>query len=497
LLGGCSMGSARKPAVSEAENKGGPGSKPAYLMTYFRSGPNQTDMTRKLHYAFSRDGLHWYELNGNEAVWSSPVGGQIIRDPFMSKDKDGTYHLVHTMQSTDPKHKGQQIGYASTKDLISFTDARALTVMGNVPGTVNCWAPEWNWDQAKGAYMVHWSSTQNSGKADNNRIYKAYTKDWKTFTPAEKLFDPGYSIIDSNIVQHNGKSYMYFKDEANRPMRNRLAISDSLGGGYGNISKQLTPNVTEGAEILEMIGENKWYMYYDYWADGKYGIMESTDLVNWSQELPRENMRFPYQRRHASFFPISEEELFRLFDHYSLIAAYPELAANGSAGAAAIVDMKKDRAFADDGVSLRSVVMKVTPNKRSGTQLLYDEGGAEAGIAIRLTDGKLQASAANGAKRTVVSAELPENGSGTDIAVVFADGNLKLYVDGELKQAADSGFVKIKSHKDSVVIGGRVQADAFGDTGDGAPFSGKLSRVAVYNIPLQPADVQSLRLGRE
>jgi hypothetical protein len=66
-----------------------------------------------------------------------------------------------------------------------------------------------------------------------------------------------------------------------------------------------------------------------------------------------------------------------------------------------------------------------------------------------------------------------------------------------LKQAADSGFVKIKSHKDSVVIGGRVQADAFGDTGDGAPFSGKLSRVAVYNIPLQPADVQSLRLGRE
>jgi hypothetical protein len=289
----------------------------AYLMAYFRSGPNQTEMSRRLHYAYSRDGLRWEALNGNEAVWETPVGGRIIRDPFMAKGPDGEYHLVHTMHSNPGSpYKGKQIGYARSKDLITFTDAKALMVMGNLPGTFNCWAPEWNWDEEQGAYMIHWSSTLNSDKPNDNRIYKTYTKDWETFTPAELLFDPGYSVIDSNITQHEGRYYLFFKDEAIRPMRNRLAVSDKLGGGYGDISDHLTPNVTEGAEVLKLAGEERWYLYYDYWAAGKYGVMESRDMLNWSEEIPQEEISFPFQRRHGCFLHVTEEELARLQQHF-------------------------------------------------------------------------------------------------------------------------------------------------------------------------------------
>ncbi|KRG11878.1 hypothetical protein ACA29_14425 [Lederbergia galactosidilytica] len=79
----------------------------AYLIAYFRSGPMQTNKNERLHYAYSRDGLHWYELNQNHAVWSTSIGEGILRDPFINKGKDGFWHLVFTIRP-----KGKFLGYA-------------------------------------------------------------------------------------------------------------------------------------------------------------------------------------------------------------------------------------------------------------------------------------------------------------------------------------------------------------------------------------------------
>ena len=458
---------------------------PAYLMAYFRSGPKQTDMTRKLHYAFSRDGLHWYELNDNKAVWATPAGGGIIRDPFINKGPDGFYHLVHTMHSSpDSSDKGKQIGYARSKDLISFTDTKALTVMGNFPDTVNSWAPEWNWDEETGRYMIHWSSTLNSSKPDNNRIYKAYTNDWNELTPAELLFDPGYSVIDSNITHHEGSYHLFFKDESVRPMRNRYATSDSLGGGYAGITAAITPGVTEGAEVLNIPGRQAWLLYYDYWADGAYGVMKSVDMLHWSEELPAADCRFPYQRRHATFFHVTEEELFKLIYHYSLIKRLGK-----NEGEGCIID---DRVM-QEAFSLRTVSMWVKADEVQGTQMLYVEGDADAGFAVKIEEGILQAAAAGReATPVTVSAAFTDTASWHHVAVVFTEGSLELYLDGELRDSARGGFARIDEHHVPGGLGRRIAQDAFGEQGNGATFDGLLDHVEIFNTSLQAEDVSYL-----
>jgi hypothetical protein len=501
---------------------------PAYLMAYFRSGPNQTDMTRKLHYAYSRDGLHWYELNHNDAVWSSPIGKGIIRDPFMNKAPDGNYYLVYTTAAPGNK----SIGSARSQDLIAFTDAKLLKVMGNFPTVGNSWAPEWSWDEANKRYVIYWSSTVNSTNSGDSRIYKAYTTDWQTLTPAALMFDPGYNIIDANITSYNGKFYMLFKDGHVRPMRNRWAVSDTLGSGYGQISPLITPNTTEGPEVLKLTDQNKWYLYYDYWAAGKYGIMESTDLTNWSKELPTNTFRFPYQRRHASFFPISEEELDRLISHYSLLAQYPmdqdngqtlkDATSNQQNGAVLGAKWSKSGhtggALAFDGqaaaklgdgksrtskdslalpFALRTVSMwlKADAPGDKFTQVLYDEGSDTAGLAIRLKDGQLQAAAVNGNQRVTVPVPGTVDRAWHHVAVTFSDGELKIYIDGSEKASARAYFKAVPAHPGDNGIGRRFGADAFGDTAgqsDTEGFHGRIDDIAIYDIPLQAADIARL-----
>jgi hypothetical protein len=504
---------------------------PAYLMAYFRSGPNQTDMTRKLHYAYSRDGLHWYELNHNDAVWSSPIGGGIIRDPFMNKAPDGNYYLVYTTAAPGNK----SIGSARTQDLISFTDAKLLKVMGSFPLVGNSWAPEWSWDEANKRYVIYWSSTVGVDNSGDSRIYESYTTDWKTLTPATLMFDPGYNIIDANVTSYNGKFYMFFKDGHVRPMRNRWAQSDKLDSGYGQISPLITPNTTEGPEVLKLTDQNKWYLYYDYWAAGKYGVMESTDLTNWSKEIPAADIRFPFQRRHASFFPISEEELDRLINHYSLLAQYPmdqddgqtlhdaspneqdgavlgaKWNKNGHTGGALAFDGKsavklgdgKSRTSKDslaEPFALRTVSMWLKADKAStaardaATQVLYDEGSDTAGLALRLKDGQLQAAVANGNRKLTIQAAWPADRAWHHAAAVFSDGTLKLYIDGAAKASDTVIFKAVPAHPGDNGIGRRFGADAFGDPGDqdNDGFQGQIDDIAIYDIPLQAPDITRL-----
>ncbi|CAG7652623.1 LamG-like jellyroll fold domain-containing protein [Paenibacillus allorhizosphaerae] len=469
---------------------------PAYLMAYFRSGPNQTQMDLRLHYAFSRDGLHWYELNDNKAVWKTSVGAGVIRDPFIGKAPDGTYHLVYTMNSSaGSAQRGKQLGYARSRDLITFTSPKALTVMESFPNSTNVWAPEWNWDAAGNRYMIHWSSTLGSDKADNNRIYKSYTTDWEAFTPAELLFDPGFSVIDSHIRFYNDKYYLFFKDEKERPMRNRLAISNLLDRGYGDMSSHITPNVTEAAETLQLSGQQKWYLYYDYWADGKFGVKESSDMIHWSPELPKSSFRFPYQARHATFLPISEEELFRLIQRFSVAARYPmdeagPLQFGGKQDGVPFADKSSGIGSMRDPFALRTVSLRVNPKGIQKTQLLYDEGGVNGGLAIKLEDGRVKAAVAEGGARTTVSAELTKTGSWYHVAVVFAEGDFRLYIDGKLLNQTTASFKQVGTHDDRGGLGRRFSEDAFGDQGDGAYFEGLMDEIAIYNTPLQDADVR-------
>ena len=106
-----------------------------------------------LHLAWSRDGLKWNPLKEGRAFFKPPeTVSRLVRDPSIVRAPDGVFHMVWT-----GSWSGKTIGYASSKDLIHWTDVRSLPVMTHEPTARNCWAPELFRD-GDGTYYIIWST---------------------------------------------------------------------------------------------------------------------------------------------------------------------------------------------------------------------------------------------------------------------------------------------------------------------------------------------------
>lgn len=455
----------------------------AFLMGYFRSGPGQSHKVEELHYAYSRDGLNWYELNDNEPVWASSIGEGILRDPFISKGPDGKWHLVFTIRP-----RGPSIGYATSDDLIHWKEEKVLPVMKDIPDTFNSWAPEFAYDPVQEDFLIYWASSVG-GDLSNSKHYCTRTKDWITFSQTELFYDPGFQAIDASLAEHDGKFFMAIKDESHvyepltyiHPPMNFLAVSDQLNGPYERIAGVQTPDYTEGPEFLWVDSEQKWLLYYDYWAYGKFGVMESADMIHWSNELDEGMIRFPYRARHATMLPISEQELQRLLDQYALLVQYRtptyspvRVAAEGTNG------------FFHDAFSMRSVKMDIQPQSISGTHVLFDEGDSANGLALRIRDGLLEAAVCSDGNQLIVSGEPVQIklSQWHNVVMTYGEGKLCLYINGTLVGEGCAPFAFVKAHIGAGGYGGRFGTDAFGDHGSKAAFDGGMKNVRVYSVPL-------------
>jgi beta-xylosidase len=130
-------------ALTAAEEEG------ELLFTSFRR--NGEDGLHLLH---SKDGYTWTALKNDQSFLRPMVGGKLMRDPSLALAPDGTFHLVWTTAWN--KHG---IGYASSKDLIHWSEQRLLDVMAHEPQTRNVWAPELFYDAAQQQWLIVWSST--------------------------------------------------------------------------------------------------------------------------------------------------------------------------------------------------------------------------------------------------------------------------------------------------------------------------------------------------
>jgi sucrose-6-phosphate hydrolase SacC (GH32 family) len=268
----------------------------AYLMCYFRTS------AEALHYAYSQDGLSWTELNGNLPVLWATQGNKSIRDPYIICREDGIFQLL----STDSWSSRNILAWQST-DLINWTNETLVPI---APSNAGCaWAPECIYDPANSDYMVYWSTNLGPDISGPKQIWYARTSDFSSFTTPDILFDPGYTVIDADIVENNGTFYMQFKDERDGYKYLRQATADNLQGPYSNVSGQITPSgSTEGPLTFKLINQNKRVMYYDYFLTGNYGASWSADLTNWTG-YEAGDLHLPNGPRHCGIIPITDAEL--------------------------------------------------------------------------------------------------------------------------------------------------------------------------------------------
>ena len=121
-----------------------------YLFAYFIN--NGAD---GLHYAYSGDGLQWKTFK-HDSSFLQPVlsKDKLMRDPCIIRGGDGLFHMVWTVS-----WKAKGIGYASSKDLVHWSEQQYIPVMETEDSAKNCWAPEITYDPARKEYMIYWATT--------------------------------------------------------------------------------------------------------------------------------------------------------------------------------------------------------------------------------------------------------------------------------------------------------------------------------------------------
>lgn len=282
-----------------------------YLFSYFKQNGRDG-----LHLAFSHDGLKWTALNGDSSLLRPTVSkDSLMRDPHIIKGPDNLYHMVWTVS-----WNAKGIGYASSPDLLNWSEQRYLPVMEGEDSARNCWAPELNYDPQTKQYIIYWATTV-SGRFPNkdtaaeskynHRMYYVATTDFVNFSPAKLLYEPGYSVIDASIVQ-NGKRYiMFLKNETRWPEEKniRIAKAKRITGPYRKASAPITGKYwAEGPTALKINGN--WMVYFDKYRDHRYGVLSSKNMKNWKEIS--DHLSMPPGIRHGTVFSISANAFNRL-----------------------------------------------------------------------------------------------------------------------------------------------------------------------------------------
>ena len=285
-----------------------------YLFAYFKGNGEDG-----LHLAHSTDGLAWHALKHDSAFFKPTVGVEkLTRDPSIVRGSDGTYHMVWTAGWNE---KG--FGYARSRDLVTWTNEAYVPAMAYEPTTRNTWAPELLHDAPNDRYLVYWASTipgrypasdsAGGGGKYNHRLYYVSTTDFSTFAPTKLLYEPGFSVIDADIIRAGSRYVMFLKDETEKPAQKniRLAYAEHAEGPWSAPTAPITGDYwAEGPTALR-VGD-KWMVYFDRYRDHKYGALSSPDLEHWTDVTA--DIRMPDGMRHGTAFEVPAADARRLLE---------------------------------------------------------------------------------------------------------------------------------------------------------------------------------------
>ncbi|MEO7099134.1 MAG: family 43 glycosylhydrolase [Luteolibacter sp.] len=280
----------------------------AYIASYYHTNSDRDG----LYLAWSPDGLNWKELN-NGKVFLQPSSGEEkrMRDPYVMQGPDGTFHLVFTTSM-----KGKTIGYSSSKDLIHWTNQRTLSLMGDYPATLNCWAPAIIYDKSHNDYIIHWASAVPGRfpetdavfhPQNNHRLYAVRTKDFSTFSKPEILLNQNNTTIDVASEHANGRFYLFYQGDKSVGGKTQghiyFATADQAGGPYSEQGPALPSESLQCPSVCK-VGD-AYYLYFVTGYNKPYNLVRSTDLKTWTDITGQ--LHLPPSAYHIRAIPVPGE----------------------------------------------------------------------------------------------------------------------------------------------------------------------------------------------
>ncbi len=289
-------------------------SKEVYMFTSFHE-----PATEGLRLLYSEDGKQW---TGLDCTFLAPaVGSKVMRDPSIVRGPDGTFHLVWTSGWRGDRG----FGYASSKDLIAWSEPQLIPVMEHDTSVVNVWAPELFYDDEGKQFIIIWASTIPfkfekgiEEERNNHRMYYTTTKDFKNFSEAKLFLDPGFSVIDAVIVKCAKNDYALVLKDNTRPHRNmRMAFASNPLGPYSTPSDMFTPLFTEGPSVVKLGKE--YYIYFDAYREKYYGAVKTEDFKTFTDATSEVSL--PEGHKHGTIFKADKKILEGIKKHCEQCAA--------------------------------------------------------------------------------------------------------------------------------------------------------------------------------
>ncbi len=299
-----------------------------YLFVHF-TGEHENG--EQIYFSLSRDGLNWNDVNNGNPVLVSEIGEKGVRDPFLVRDeKNNKFYLIATdLRIASGKGWGtaqfagsRDLIVWESEDLVEFLGPRAVTV--GTPDSGCVWAPEAVYDSEKQAFFVFWASMtpKDDRTHAKQKIYAAYTTDFKTFTEPKLYIERQEHVIDTDIVavncENSSKSgYIRFsKDETTKNIRSDYG-EKLENGTFTDIRSEVLDNLhgIEGPICFYISSLKKWCLMVDRYATHKgYLPMLADDIANGNLRILDES---EYNlgktlKRHGGIIAISDEEYERV-----------------------------------------------------------------------------------------------------------------------------------------------------------------------------------------
>ncbi|WP_214465271.1 immunoglobulin-like domain-containing protein [Microbacterium flavescens] len=345
----------------------------AYFWTFF-TGEGQGAERVSIAASKGNDALAWNTLNDGQPIFTSTVGTEGLRDPYIIRSPEGDkFYMI----ATDLKVAGLAGGFTTAQisgskyievwestDLVNWSDQRHVKVSTDFAG--NTWAPEAFWSEELDTYVVFWASNlyPTTNAADRtavtyNRMMYATTDDFVTFSEPKVWIDvrrgTGLGMIDSTVAKVDGVYHRFTKDEANMTIRhekstNLLATySGSLPGATGAADQWTLvkaqvgtglPNGEgrnftsgEGANIIQAnegdVNGLDWFLFIDqpsYHGGPNHYIPFGTDNLNdgnaWVPLGSKLRTGLPQNAdggkpRHGTVIPVTRAEYQRVLEAYA------------------------------------------------------------------------------------------------------------------------------------------------------------------------------------
>lgn len=278
------------------------------------------------NYALSKYGQTWTDLLSSGEVFDTKAvtatGG--MRDAYVTRLHDGGFMLAGTdMTSSLGWSSNHIMDLMKSNDLVHWTKTAKIDLES--PENLNAlgltaeemtaaWAPQVIYDPVSGHYMLYYSV----GAPDRHRIYYSMIDaDLNVLTTPRLLFDPGYDVIDADIVWNElDKQYvMIYKYEGAFHLYRATATqlvptTQTTGTCQWTIDPQFDiyegGNGIEAPSLWRPIGSKKWKLGYMNYSGKGYRFYDLDEHC--AHPSGPVGIQGEVQAQHGSYLKLTEAE---------------------------------------------------------------------------------------------------------------------------------------------------------------------------------------------